>query len=240
MSQLKYYDTVSGTWKVAVIGAKGVTAVTPPITNTGTTEFAVIGINVGTSGGVQAWDADLDAIAGLAGTSGFLKKTGVNTWTLDTNTYLTSVDASALTGTTLASGVVNSSLTKIGALSGGTAGFVKVSNTGALTSDSTTYAPLNDPGLTGTPTSTTAAVDTNTTQIATTAYVIGQASSSTPSALGTAAVGTSTRYARADHVHAMPSLGSIGSVTLTSPSANQFLGYNGTAWVNTSIDGGSA
>lgn len=38
----------------------------------------------------------------------------------------------------------------------------------------TTYAPLASPTLTGTPLSTTAAVDTNTTQIATTAYVIGQ------------------------------------------------------------------
>lgn len=38
----------------------------------------------------QAWDADLDAIAALSGTSGFLVKTAANTWTLDTNTYLTS------------------------------------------------------------------------------------------------------------------------------------------------------
>jgi hypothetical protein len=38
----------------------------------------------------------------------------------------------------------------------------------------TTYAPLASPTLTGTPLSTTAAVDTNTTQIATTAYVVGQ------------------------------------------------------------------
>jgi len=38
----------------------------------------------------------------------------------------------------------------------------------------TTYAPIASPTLTGTPLSTTAAVDTNTTQIATTAYVVGQ------------------------------------------------------------------
>lgn len=38
---------------------------------------------------VQAYDADLSSIAGLAGTSGFLKKTAANTWTLDTNSYLT-------------------------------------------------------------------------------------------------------------------------------------------------------
>jgi hypothetical protein len=62
-------------------------------------------------------------------------------------------------------------------------------------------APLASPSLTGTPLSTTAAADTNTTQIATTAFVIGQASSTTPANNGTAAVGTSAKYARADHVH---------------------------------------
>lgn len=62
-------------------------------------------------------------------------------------------------------------------------------------------APLASPALTGTPTAPTAAVDTNTTQIATTAMVLGQAASATPLINGTAAVGTSTRYARGDHVH---------------------------------------
>jgi hypothetical protein len=62
-------------------------------------------------------------------------------------------------------------------------------------------APLASPGLTGTPTAPTAAVDTNTTQLATTAMVLAQAASATPLIDGTAAVGTSTRFARADHVH---------------------------------------
>lgn len=65
----------------------------------------------------------------------------------------------------------------------------------------TTRAPLASPALTGTPLSTTAAADTNTTQIATTAYVVGQAGSATPLVNGTAAVGTSLRYARQDHIH---------------------------------------
>ena len=40
--------------------------------------------------GYQPLDGDLTSIAGLAGTSGMLRKTAANTWTLDTNTYLTS------------------------------------------------------------------------------------------------------------------------------------------------------
>lgn len=41
-------------------------------------------------GNKQPLDADLTAIAALSGTSGFLKKTAADTWTLDTSTYLTS------------------------------------------------------------------------------------------------------------------------------------------------------
>jgi hypothetical protein len=55
--------------------------------------------------------------------------------------------------------------------------------------------------LNGTVNATTAAADTNTTQIATTAFVVGQAGSATPLVNGTAAVGTSLRFARQDHVH---------------------------------------
>lgn len=78
----------------------------------------------------------------------------------------------------------------------------------------------SSPTLSGTPLSTTAAVDTNNTQIATTGFVVGQASSTIPAALGTAAVGTSLRYARADHVHALPTINLATGVTGTLPVAN--------------------
>lgn len=45
----------------------------------------------------------------------------------------------------------------------------------AVAPDLSTYAPLASPALTGSPTAPTAAVDTNTTQVATTAFVVGQA-----------------------------------------------------------------
>lgn len=64
-----------------------------------------------------------------------------------------------------------------------------------------TKANLASPTFTGTPAATTAAVDTSTTQLATTAFVLGQTSISTPAMNGTGAAGVSSRYARADHVH---------------------------------------
>jgi hypothetical protein len=76
-----------------------------------------------------------------------------------------------------------------------------LATTAFVTTANNLKANIASPSLTGTPLSTTAAADTNTTQIATTAFVIGQAGSATPLQDGTAAVGTSLRYARQDHVH---------------------------------------
>ncbi len=77
----------------------------------------------------------------------------------------------------------------------------------------TSRAPLASPTLTGVPAAPTAAADTNTTQLATTAFVVGQASSTNPAALGSVAIGTSLKFARADHVHAMPVLSALGAPT---------------------------
>lgn len=66
----------------------------------------------------------------------------------------------------------------------------------------TSRAPIASPTFTGVPAAPTAAVDTNTTQVATTAFVVAQAAAANPVMNGSVAVGTSTRFARADHVHA--------------------------------------
>jgi len=97
-----------------------------------------------------------------------------------------------------------------------------------------TYAPLASPALTGTPTVPTAAVDTSTTQAASTAFVLGQAASATPLIDGTAAVGTSTRYARGDHVHPTdttraPLASPTFTGTVTIPSGASISGYLTTA-----------
>ena len=113
--------------------------------------------------------------------------------------------------------------------------------TGAVTL-SGTYAPLASPSLTGTPLTTTAAVDTNTTQIASTAFVLGQASASTPAMDGTAAVGTSTRYARADHIHGSDTSKAATNQTMylgTTAVAINRASATGLSLAGVSIDGSS-
>ncbi|WP_049974544.1 right-handed parallel beta-helix repeat-containing protein [Azospirillum sp. B4] len=81
-------------------------------------------------------------------------------------------------------------------------------------------APLASPTFNGTPAAPTAAADTNTTQVATTAYVVGQAGTATPAMNGTASAGSSTRYARADHVHPTDtSRAALASPTFTGTPA---------------------
>jgi len=116
--------------------------------------------------------------------------------------------------------------------------------TGVLSVDLSAKANLASPSLTGTPLSTTAAVDTNTTQIATTAYVVGQAGTGTPIVDGTPAVGTSLLYSRQDHVHptdttraALASPTFTGTPTLPTGSigVTQSLGNNTTALATTAF-----
>lgn len=63
------------------------------------------------SGTYQPLDADLTAIAGLSGTSGLLKKTAANTWSLDTSTYLTGNQTITLSGDATGSGTTSIALT---------------------------------------------------------------------------------------------------------------------------------
>ena len=149
-------------------------------------------------------------------TAGNVSATGI-AGTLSTAAQTSITSVGTLSGLTV-------SATITGSVSGsaGTAGTVTTAAQGNITSVGT----LTSLSVSGNVSSATAAVDTNTTQLATTAYVIAQASAATPTTIGTNTIGTSTRYARADHTHTGVSSavastgisvsGATGAVTFTN------------------------
>lgn len=191
----------------------------------------------------QPVDADLTAIGGLTGTSGILTKTAADTWTLDTNTYLT---------TTLAASnyqAKDDDLTAISALSG-TTGILKKTalNTWAL--DTTSYQPQDNDltaiaGLAGTSglLKKTAA---DTWTLDTSTYLTGITSGQVTTALGytpynstnpngyTTNTGTVTSVGGTGTVSGLTLTGSVtttgnltlgGTLTLTSANVTTALGY---------------
>jgi hypothetical protein len=137
--------------------------------------------------GKQPIDADLTAIAALVATSGLLKKTAANTWTLDTSAYITGNQTITLSGDATGSGTTSITVavvddshshtgTTISALDAGdiTTGTLPVvrGGTGVTTSTGTGNVVLSaSPTLTGNPIATTQTVGNNSTRIATTAFV---------------------------------------------------------------------
>jgi predicted heme/steroid binding protein len=113
----------------------------------------------------QPLDADLTAIAAISGTSGLLKKTAANTWSLDTSTYLTSITSGDVTTALGYTPVTNArtltingtaydlSANRSWTISAGTTlngtGFVKASGT-TISYDNSTYVPTNGTGASGT------------------------------------------------------------------------------------------
>jgi hypothetical protein len=149
----------SGTWGISITG-NATTASAVPFSGITSKPTTLSGYGI-TDG--QPLDGDLTSIAGLAGTSGLLKKTAANTWVLDTNTYLTSsTGVTSVTGTagnitaSASTGAVTLNLATItdsglGSFKKITAdGFGRVTGTTTVTSSDITttlgYTPANKVG----------------------------------------------------------------------------------------------
>lgn len=97
---------------------------------------------------IQPIDADLTAIAALSGTSGLLKKTAADTWTLDTNTYLTGNQSITVSGDASGTGSTSISLT-LATVNSNVGTFTKVTVNGkGLVTAATTLAASDIPTLT--------------------------------------------------------------------------------------------
>lgn len=177
----------------------------------------------------QPLDADLTAIAGLAGTSGYLKKTAANTWSLDTSSYQP----------------LDLDLSAIGALAG-TTGYLKKTAANTWTLDTSTFG-------TGTVTSVTAGngmTQSGTSTINPTLNIVSHAG--TAGSIGTINVGadaigvslgtTSTTAAAGNHTHAYDNYVSwqaqVGATTLDI-TAGSWLKYTAGTGIGLAFDTGT-
>jgi hypothetical protein len=138
-------------------GGTGATTLTGVLKGNGTSAFtaATAGTDylapaaIGST--VQAYDADLSAIAALAGTSGLLKKTAANTWSLDTTSYL-SGSVSLTTGVTGTLPVAN------GGTNASSAGITAFNNITGYTASGATGTTSTNIVFSTSPTITTATI----------------------------------------------------------------------------------
>lgn len=222
---------------------------------TGIPESAVTGL-VTDLANKQPLDADLTAIAALTGTGGFLKTNGSGTWSVDTNTYLTTNQTITLTGDVTGSGTttIATTLSNTGVTAGSGYNTFTVDAKGRITAASTTAYLTSATGVTTfsggttglTPASATSGAITlagtlnvangGTGRATLTAnnLVIGNGTTAV-SLLAPAGTNSKLRWTGSAYSWAADTLSNITDVTITSPTSGQYLTWNGTAWVNTSL-----
>ena len=199
------------------LGGTGVTTSTGSGSVVLSTSPALTTPNLGTPSAATLTNATgLPIDAGTTGTlpvarggTGVTASTGSGSVVLSTSPTLTTPNLGTPSAATLTNAtglpIVAGTTGTLSVARGGT-GVTTSTGSGNLvlsTSPSLTTPSISSPAMSGTPTAPTAAANTNTTQVATTAFVLGQGNSTagTIAMNGTQAAGSSALYARADHVH---------------------------------------
>lgn len=191
-------------------------------------------INAQPAGNYQPLDADLTAIAGLTGTSGLLKKTAADNWTLDTTSYGTYSKPSG--------GIPSSDLAESYYLASNPNGYT--SNTGTVTSVGGQASSGSHISVSGGPITTSGtltigvesgyAIPSNTDITSWNNKVSNvqsdwNASSGLAQILNKPTIPTNSDF----------SLAGLSDTTVASPSNGQVLTYNGSAWVNSTPSAGT-
>jgi len=152
---------------------------------------------------------------------------------------------------------VTSSTAELNILDGATLSTTELNYVDGVTSAIQTQlnakAPLASPALTGTPTAPTASAGTNTTQVATTAFVVDAVNTATAAntvELGTdttgnymvnvsAGTGISVTHTQSEGSTATvainATLDNLSDVSVASPTTGQFLKWDGSAWVASNV-----
>lgn len=183
----------------------------------------------------QPISAELSALAGLSST-GYAKRTGAAAWSVVT--AIPQADVSGLTAVLAGLQPLDSDLTAIAALTTTTFGrsLLTVADAAAArtaigaqaagsyqASSSVLTSIASQSSGTGL-LKLTAGVASLDSSVYALASSVPVASSTTPASLGTAAVGIGTTWARADHVHAMPTAVQVGAEpALGNPGTSGFL-----------------
>jgi hypothetical protein len=230
-------------------GTKTFSAASLTLGNATAAGTIAIGSGATVSGSTRTIAIGTASAAGSTNTINIGGGSGTSTTTLNGTTNFTGPITGVVNNVSLGTGAGISVFTLFsGATVSGSTKTVTI-GTGGLAGSTTTIAIGSTTGtstttLQGITNGVTEAVDTNNTELATTAFVVGQAGSATPIVDGTAAVGTSLRYARQDHVHptdtsraplASPAFTGTPSLPTGTTAITQTVGNNTTALATTAF-----
>ena len=231
----------NGNYVQNLVAGTGITLTNGTASEGGTPTIAV------TANTYQPLDGDLTAIAGLAGTSGVLKKTAADTWALDTSTFVTTSDTGSVTSAMIADGtIVNGDISSTAAIA-----HSKLANAtpGQVLLGTTTTGVVTATTVSGDVTITGAGVTAIGSGVIVDSDISASAAIDKTKISGTAITAadtgtvTSTMIANGTIVDAdinSAAAISLSKLSTTGASTGNVITYNGSTWTAASVASGGA